>query len=68
MTNVTRKSFVGKVASECYVLNDILLPTDDYGNVGYAITLKYPFMKSPAGPPAVRYIVFTCAMIYKQLL
>ena len=26
MTNVTRKSFVGKVVSECYVLNDILLP------------------------------------------
>ncbi len=52
MTTVARKAFIGKVASAMLCFKRY--PTaDDYNNVGYTITQAYPFMKSPAGPPAV---------------
>ena len=57
ITNVTRKAFIGKVASAmlCYKR----YPTsDDYSNVGHTIIQTYPFMKSPAGPPAVSLTLF----------
>lgn len=55
LTNVTRQAFVGKVASS--MLYYKRYPTsDDYINVGRTVIQKYPFMKSPAGSPAVSYL------------
>ena len=56
MTTTTRRGFVGKVAASmlCYKR----YPTrEDYENVGRAIIEKYPFLRSPAGSPAVSIMI-----------
>ena len=63
LTNRTRKAFIAKIASS--MLYHKRYPTaDDYANVGQAVVQKYPFMKSPAGSPAVSY---NCIMLYTIL-
>ena len=62
MTNVTRQAFIAKVASS--MLFHKRYPTsDDYTNVGHTIIQKYPFMKSPAGSPAVSYFVIVLVIL-----
>ena len=52
MTSTARQAFIGKIASAmlCYKR----YPTSsDYENVSRSVIKQYPFMKSPAGSPAV---------------
>ena len=52
LSNVTRQAIIARIAS----LNDQLQrysSSEDYANVGLAILMKYPFLKSPVGSPAV---------------
>ena len=63
LTNKTRKGFIAKIASS--MLYHKRYPTaDDYANVGQVVVQTYPFMKSPAGSPAVSY---TYKMLYTIL-
>lgn len=57
MTNAARKAFISKVAFSMLYYKQY--PSrEDYANVGRIILQKYPFMKSPAGSPAVRYHLY----------
>ena len=52
LSNVTRQAFIASIVS--LMLNYKRYPSsEDYANVGQAIIMKYPFLKSPVSSPAV---------------
>ena len=59
LSNVTRQAFIARIAS--LMLNYKRYPSsEDYANVGQAIIMKYPFLKSPVGSPAVCFYFLVC--------
>ena len=50
LSNVTRQAFIAKRYPS----------SEDYANVGQAIIMKYPFLKSPVGSSAVCFYFLVC--------
>ena len=68
LSNVTRQAFIARIAS--LMLNYKKYPSsEDYTNVGQAIIMKYPFLKSPVGSPMVCIYLLLCVFkIFRVLL
>ena len=61
VSNVSRQAFIARIAS--LMLNYKRYPSsEDYANVGQAIIMKYPFLKSPVGSPAVYFYLLVSVL------